>query len=151
MAEYTAIAEDYPVLEPGIYQAIFDRVEPSKEPGQFGDYLNWYFTALTEDGPTEVMGRSSLPPKFTRSTKGREWYEALAGRPLAAGETMSFGKLKGTACTLTIDVKKSERGDSNRITNIRRTARPAPAPAPEPGLAAEGESPQPAQPDDLAF
>ena len=50
------------------------------------DYLDWSFTVFTEDGPTQVMGRSSVPPKDTKSTKGRKRHEALLGRPVAEDE-----------------------------------------------------------------
>ena len=118
---FKAIAEDAPVLPVGKYRARFDRVEPSVEPGVYGDYLDWYWIALTDDGPMEIMGRSSLPEKFTRSTKGRLWYEAMLGRTLAKGDDMDWDTLKGTPCVLTVEVKKNEKGiESDRTTDIKR-------------------------------
>jgi hypothetical protein len=142
MNEFTATAEDLPVFDPGDYQATFDRVEPSKEPGPFGDYLDWYFQILTEDGPAEIMGRSTQPNRYTRETKAREWYEALLGRPVASGEKLVLAKLSGTPCVVTVKVVVNTRGtQSNRIESIRRVARPTrPAPTPV------DEPPPPASP-----
>lgn len=130
----TFIAEDYPILEPGSYPATFERTEESEEPGQYGYWIDWYFTAVTADGPAEVMGRSSLPDRWTRSTKAREWYEAIAGQELAKGEPADTMRLKGTPVTLTLDIVKTKKGDErNRIVSIRRrAAAPAVTSAPEP-------------------
>jgi len=115
-------AEEYPVLDPGLYaKAIFDRIEEPDEVGQYGPYINWFFIVTTEDGPVEVMGRSSKPEFFTRATKARQWFEAILGRELTKGETADFEAIRGTAVTLTVDIVKTERGDErNRIVNIRR-------------------------------
>ena len=117
----TFTAEEYPVLEPGVYEGLFDRLEEPGEAGQYGPYFNWFFTVNTADGPVEVMGRSSKPDYFTRSTKARQWTEAILGRELAKGETAAPASLQGTAVTLTLDIVKTERGDErNRILSIRR-------------------------------
>ena len=81
MAEFSAIAEDNEVLEPGEYPAIFRGVEAPDEPGLYGLYIEASFDALTEDGPVRVTGRASRPERYTRSTKARLWYEAVDGRP----------------------------------------------------------------------
>jgi hypothetical protein len=117
----TFTAEEYPVLEPGVYPALFDRLEEPDEVGQYGPYFNWFFTVTTSDGQAEVMGRSSKPDYFTRSTKARQWYEAILGRELSKGEAADQASLRGTHVKLTVDIVKTERGDErNRIVNIRR-------------------------------
>ena len=124
----TLIAEEFPLLQPGVYGATFDRIEEPPEPGQFGPYFNWFFVASAPDGPVEVMGRSRNPDRFTSSTKARQWYEAILGRVLAKGEAADFQSLRGTRVELTVDVVTTERGDErNRIINIRRTPDAPPA------------------------
>jgi hypothetical protein len=119
----TFTAEDYPVLEPGNYEALFDRAEESDEPGKFGYWIDWHFSVTTPDGVEDVMGRSSLPDRWTRSTKARQWFEAIAGRDLAKGEDADTAKLKGSPVTLTLDVVKTQKGDErNSIVSIRRRA-----------------------------
>ena len=117
----TFIAEDFPILEPGVYEATFDRIEQPDEPGQFGPYLNWFFTADTPEGPVDVMGRSSRPDRYTRFTKARQWHEAILGRELAKGESADPATLSGTEVSLTVDIVKTEKGDErNRIVSLRR-------------------------------
>ena len=118
MAEFSAIAEDNEVLEPGEYPAIFRGVEAPDEPGLYGLYIEASFDALTEDGPVRVTGRASRPERYTRSTKARLWYEAVDGRPLEKGDVMSFSKLVGKPCRLVLEVKDTERGSFNRIVNV---------------------------------
>jgi hypothetical protein len=119
----TFTAEDYPVLEPGNYEATFARTEESEEPGQYGYWIDWYFDVTTADGIEDVMGRSSLPDRWTRSTKARQWFEAIAGRDLAKGEDADTAKLMGSPVTLTLDVVKTQKGDErNSIVSIRRRA-----------------------------
>lgn len=128
------VAEDFETLEPGVYPAIFDRAEESDTEGRFGFWIDWFFNVQAEDGVVSLMGRSSKPDRFTRSTKARQWYEAILGRELAKGETADLAKLKGIPVTLTVDVVKTEKGDErNRIVSIRRQkAAPKPVSKPEP-------------------
>ena len=116
----TFTAGDYQVLDPGVYTATFDRTEDLLEPGPYGFYTDWFFIVTTEDGPVEVSGRSSKPERLTRSTKARQWLEALLGRPLAKDETVDTTTLEGTRVMLTLDVKVTEVGDFNRVVGIRR-------------------------------
>ena len=137
MAEFSAIADDLEVLEAGEYPATFQGVTAPDEPSQYGLFLEWDFSVLTEDGPVNVSGRSSRPDVFTRSTKGRLWYEAIAGRQLGKGEVMTFGKLVGRPCRLALEVRDTEKGAFNRILNVlpaktpRRPAAPPPPPVEE--------------------
>lgn len=125
-------AEDYEVLEPNVYPATFDHTEESEEPSQFGYWIDWYFDAQTADGVVSVMGRSSKPDKFTRSTKARQWHEAILGRELVKGEPADPNSLKGTAVLLTVDVVKTAKGDDrNRIVSIRRAKAQSAKPATE--------------------
>jgi hypothetical protein len=110
------------LLEPGVYPAIFDRLEEPNEEGQYGPFLNWHFTVTTEDDTVEVLGRSSKPEYFTRATKARQWFEAILGRDLKKGESADPNTLRGTRVKLTLDIVKTERGDErNRIVGIRRS------------------------------
>ncbi len=114
-------AQDYRVFEPGTYEATFDHTEESEEPGQYGYWIDWHFSVTTDDGVEDVMGRSSLPDRWTRSTKARQWFEAIAGRDLTKGEPADTAKLKGSPVTLTLDVVKTQKGDErNAIVSIRR-------------------------------
>jgi len=134
-------AEDYPVLEPGNYEATFDRTEESEEPGQYGYWIDWHFAATTPDGVVDVMGRSSLPDRWTRATKARTWYEAIAGRELGKGEAADTDKLKGSPVTLTLSVKETEKGDErNSIVGIRRRGTSAPAAVAAPAADPEYEA-----------
>lgn len=145
-------AEDFEVLEPNVYPAIFDRTEESDEPGQFGYFIDWFFDVQTDDGVVSLMGRSSKPDRFTRSTKARQWLEAILGRELAKGESADPNTLKGTPVQLTVDVVKTSKGDDrNRIVSIRRTkpAQPAMMAASDPQ--ALPPMPTDAPVDDLPF
>lgn len=132
--ELTATAEDSDVLEPGLYSATFTGIEVPDEPGQWGEYLIWHFSVITDDGPTDITARSSRPAKYTKSTKARTWYEEILGRPVEKGDVMAFSKLAGRPCQLKLEVKSTDKGDFNRVADVIRarvSKRPA-APTPPP-------------------
>jgi hypothetical protein len=144
MAEFSAIADDNEILEPGEYAAIFREVEAPDEPGQYGLYLELSFDVLTPDGPVRVTGRASRPVRYTRSTKVRQWYEAIDGRLLEKGDVMSFSKLIGKPCRLVLEVKDTERGSFNRIVNVL----PAKAPRRPAAPVADADDDLPPYPDE---
>ena len=131
--ELTATAEDSDVLEPGLYSATFTGIEVPDEPGQWGEYLIWHFSVITDDGPTDITARSSRPAKYTKSTKARTGYEEILGRPVEKGDVMAFSKLAGRPCQLKLEVKSTDKGDFNRVADVippgvqapRRTHAPA--------------------------
>ena len=118
----TFTAADYQLLEPGVYEAVFDRTVDPLEPGPFGHFTIWYFVATTEEGPVEVSGISSRRSRLTRSTKARQWLEDILGRPLINEETIDTSSLRGTRVMLELHIKTTEFGEFNHIVGIRHVA-----------------------------
>jgi hypothetical protein len=111
-------ADDYQILDPGVYNATFVGTEDSVEEGPYGHYIDWFFAVDTDEGQIQVSGRSSRPERFTRSTKARQWLEELLGRPLTKDENVDTRSLEGTHVRLSVGT--NDTGQFNRVLAIQR-------------------------------
>jgi hypothetical protein len=88
-----------PVLPPGVYPAVLDKVE--QQDNDQGTYWLWTFIARNGDIDVEVTATSS--PRITPRTKAAKFLAGL-GVNVAVGQRIAFDDIVGTVCQLVITI-----------------------------------------------
>lgn len=106
-----ATVEDVvPVVEAGIYNATFERIE--QRSNDAGDFWWWAFAVYDGDEVKEVTATTS--PRITPRTKAAKFLTGL-GAQIEVGVDVDFGALIGTPCQLVCSVND---GGYTRIDTV---------------------------------
>lgn len=91
------VEEVVPVLPPGIYPAVFSKIE--EQSNDNGTFWMWTFTARNGDEDVEITATTS--PRITPKTKAAKWLLGL-GINIDVGATVDFETLYDTPCQIVV-------------------------------------------------
>lgn len=92
------IVEDVvPVLQPGVYDALFSKIE--EQSNDNGTFWMWTFTA--RDGSDDVEITATTSPRITPKTKAAKFLAGL-GVTVDVGVEVDFAALYDTPCKIVV-------------------------------------------------
>lgn len=98
MSPFNATVEEVvPVLQPGIYDAVFSKIE--EQSNDNGTFWMWTFTA--RDGSNDVEITATTSPRITPKTKAAKWLSGL-GIVAEVGVNIDFESLYDTPCRIVV-------------------------------------------------
>lgn len=100
------VPKPQPVLNRGIYPAVLVSIEPRESGGR--SYLVWAFEIASRGG--SIVVKTSSSTSFGVKSKARTWVEALLGRALQPGESVSTDDLLGARCLLVLGQRQRDDG-----------------------------------------
>ena len=110
-------------FEAGVYRARLKSLETAEgsivdeKTGEPRPYMKWTFDLLDEDyTDRELRGNSSMA--FGSRAKARAWAEALLGRRIENGETVSEEDLIGKECDLMVRLEETDRGTFAKVESV---------------------------------
>lgn len=149
-------AQDTTDFEPGVYRAKLKDLETAEgtivddKTGEPRLYMKWTFDLLEEGyEDRELRGNSSMA--FGSRAKARAWAEALLGRRIENGETVSEEDLIGCECDLMVKLEETDRGTFAKVESVNpfRKKKGKNKQQSAQGVITDGDNPGPAEAAEL--
>jgi len=106
-----------------VYRAKLVRLETAEgsivdeKTGENKLYMKWTFELL-EEGYEDRNLRGNSSMAFGNRAKARAWAEALLGRRIENGETVSEEDLIGNECDLMVKLEETDRGTFAKVESV---------------------------------